>query len=53
MRWVWKSDFPPAVRVVAKKVRDDPVVSFGFDGREGFDIAGAEALHFCNRYRHD
>jgi len=45
MRSVWKSDFPPAVRVVAKNVRADPVAFAGSDGREGFDIAGAKALH--------
>jgi len=46
MRSVWKSDRPPAVRVVTKNVRGDPVASLGFDGREGFDIAGAEAHPF-------
>jgi hypothetical protein len=45
MRVVWKSDFPLAVRVVAKNVRAHPVVPFGSEGREGFDIAGAEAHH--------
>jgi hypothetical protein len=44
MRVVWKSDFPPAVRVVAKNVRGHPVALFGSDGREGFDIAGAKSL---------
>jgi hypothetical protein len=43
---VWKSDLPPAVRVVAKNVRGHPVELFGSDGREGLDIAGAKALHF-------
>jgi hypothetical protein len=41
---VWKSDLPPAVRVVTKNVRGRLVALFGFDGREGFDIAGAKAL---------
>jgi hypothetical protein len=45
MRSVWKSDFPPAVRVVAKNVRWHPVALFGSEGREGFDIAGAKAHH--------
>jgi alkanesulfonate monooxygenase SsuD/methylene tetrahydromethanopterin reductase-like flavin-dependent oxidoreductase (luciferase family) len=31
--------------VVAKNVRGHPVALFGSEGREGFDIAGAEALH--------
>jgi hypothetical protein len=43
MRAVWKSDFPLAVRVVAKKVRAHPVAQLGSDGREGFDMAGAKA----------
>jgi hypothetical protein len=30
--------------VVAKNVRGHPVALFRSDGREGFDIAGAEAL---------
>jgi hypothetical protein len=45
MRSVWKSDLPPAVRVVAKNVRAHPVAFAGSEGREGFDIAGAKALH--------
>jgi hypothetical protein len=35
---------PPAVRVVTKNVRGQPVALFGLEGREGFDIAGAKAL---------
>jgi hypothetical protein len=45
MRSVWKSDFPPAVRVVAKNVCGHPAALFGSDGREGLDIAGAKARH--------
>ena len=48
MRSVWKSDLPPAVRVVTKKVRGHPVALSGLEGREGFDIAGAEALLFSS-----
>jgi hypothetical protein len=45
MRSVWKRDLPPAVRVVTKNVRAHPTALFGSEGREGFDIAGAKALH--------
>ncbi len=45
IRSVWKSDLPPAVRVVAKNVRAHPVALLGSDGREGFDIARAKAHH--------
>jgi hypothetical protein len=45
IRSVWKSDRPPAVRVVTKNVRAHPVAFAGSEGREGFDIAGAEVLH--------
>jgi hypothetical protein len=44
IRSVWKIDLPPAVALVTKKVRECPLALFGSDGREGFDIAGAEAL---------
>jgi ABC-type amino acid transport substrate-binding protein len=44
MRSVWKSDRPPAVRVVTKNVRAHPVAFAGSEGREGFDIAVAQAL---------
>lgn len=53
MRSVWKSNLPAAVQVVAKKVRGAPVDWSGFDGREGFDIAGAEAHTFYRAVRHD
>jgi hypothetical protein len=46
MRSVWKSDFPPAVRVVTKNVRGEKEALAEFEGREGIDIAGAKALHF-------
>jgi hypothetical protein len=46
MRSVWKSDLPPAVRVVTKNVRGENEALDGAEGREGIDIAGAEALHF-------
>jgi hypothetical protein len=52
MRSVWRSDFPPAVLVVAKNVRGHPVALFGFDGREGLDIAGAKALSLFSHLRH-
>ena len=42
MRSVWKSDFPPAVRVDTKNVREHPEPQVGSDGREGFDIAGVK-----------
>jgi hypothetical protein len=45
MRSVWKSDLPPAVRVVAKNVREENEALDGSEGREGIDIAGAKALH--------
>jgi len=45
MRSVWNNDLPPAVRVVAKNVRAHPVAFAGSEGREGFDIAEAKALH--------
>jgi hypothetical protein len=45
MRVVWKSDFPLAVRVVAKNIRAHPVALLGSEGREGLDIAGAKAHH--------
>ena len=35
MRSVWKSDFPPAVRVVTKNVRGHPVALSGSEGLEG------------------
>jgi hypothetical protein len=44
MRSVWNNDLPPAVRVVAKNVRAHPVAFAGSEGREGFDIAAAQAL---------
>jgi hypothetical protein len=44
IRSVWKSDLPPAVRVVTKNVRGHPVAFSESDGRDGFDIAGAKAL---------
>ena len=46
MRSVWKSDLPPAVRVVTKNVRGYNEALDGSEGREGIDIAGAKALHF-------
>jgi hypothetical protein len=46
IRSVWRIDLPPAVPELTKKVRGHPVASLGFEGRKGFDIAGAEALHF-------
>jgi hypothetical protein len=46
MRSVWKSDLPPAVRVVTKNVRGQYEALDGSEGREGIDIAGAKALHF-------
>jgi hypothetical protein len=46
MRSVWNSDLPPAVRVVAKNVLAHPVALVGSEGLDGFDIAGAKALHF-------
>jgi len=45
MRSVWKRDRPPAVWVLTKNVRGHPMALFGSEGREGFDIAGAKALH--------
>jgi hypothetical protein len=45
MRVVRRSDFPLAVRVVAKNVRAHPVALLGSEGREGLDIAGAKAQH--------
>jgi hypothetical protein len=45
MRSVWKSDLPPAVRVVTKNVRGQNDALDGSEGREGIDIAGAKALH--------
>jgi hypothetical protein len=45
MRVVWKSDFPLAVRVVAKNIRAHPVALLGSEGREGLDITGAKAHH--------
>ena len=53
MRSVWKRDLPPAVRVVTKNVRGQKEALDGSDGREGIDIAGAKALHFYYRVRHD
>jgi len=53
MRVVWNSAFPPAVLVVVKNVRGDTAALFGSDGRDGFDIAGAKALHCLHRFRHD
>jgi len=53
MRSVWKRDLPPAVRVDTKNVRGNPVELLGSEGREGFDIAGAEALVFWDHFRHD
>jgi hypothetical protein len=44
MRSVWKSDRPPAVRVVTKNVRGEKEALAEFEGREGIDIAGAKAL---------
>jgi hypothetical protein len=52
MRSVWKSDLPPAALVVAKNVRGNPFELSGSEGREGFDIAGAKAHPFLDRYRH-
>jgi hypothetical protein len=46
MRSVWKIDFPPAVRVVAKNARGNALERLGSEGREGFHIAGAKALVF-------
>jgi hypothetical protein len=46
MRSVWKSDLPPAVRVVTKNVRGQKEALDGSEDREGIDIAGAKALHF-------
>jgi hypothetical protein len=45
MRSVWKSDLPPAVRVVTKYVRGQNEAIDESEGREGIDIAGAKALH--------
>jgi hypothetical protein len=54
MRSVWKSDLPPAVRVVTKNVRGQNEAIDVSEGREGIDIAGAKALHFFYyRVRHD
>jgi hypothetical protein len=53
IRSVWNRDFPPAVREVAKNVRGNPFELLGSEGREGFDIAGAKALVFYYRFRHD
>jgi hypothetical protein len=44
MRSVWKSDLPPAVRVVTKNVRGQNAALDGAAGREGIDMAGAKAL---------
>ena len=52
IRSVWNSDLPPAVLVVAKKVRSCPFDSCGSDGLDGFDIAGAKAPLFLD-LRHD
>jgi hypothetical protein len=46
MRSVWKSDLPPAGRVVTKNVRGQNEALDGPEGRERIDIAGAKALHF-------
>jgi hypothetical protein len=46
MRSVWKSDLPPAVRVVTKNVRGQNEALDESEGLEGIDIAGAKALHF-------
>jgi hypothetical protein len=53
MRSVWNNDLPPAVRVVTKNVRGQPVARFGSDGREGLDTAVAEALHPLQPSGHD
>jgi hypothetical protein len=53
MRSVWKSDFPPAVRVVTKNVRWQNDALDGSEGREGIDIAVAKASTFYDRERHD
>jgi hypothetical protein len=44
IRFAWKSDLPPAVRVVTKNVRAEKDAADLSDGRDGFDIAGAKAL---------
>jgi len=50
MRSVWKSDLPPAVRVVTKNVRGQNEALDESEGLEGIDIAGAKALHFLQPY---
>jgi len=50
MRSVWNSDLPPAVLVVAKKVRNCLFESRGSDGLDGFDIAGAKARYFLRLF---
>ena len=41
-----KSALPLAVPVVTKNILERPAQSVWFEGRDGFDIAGAEALMF-------
>lgn len=45
IRFVWKSDLPPAVREVTKNVRGENDARDLSEGRQGFDIAEAKALH--------
>lgn len=46
MRSVWKSDLPPIVRVVMKKVRNCPLEFCASDGLDGFATTGAKAHSF-------